>query len=69
MAERRVSDLQAANALANPLHTEPVKVDGQGRKSQKVIGYGATVVINPETRGIITAYPTGKGKRRKYGAD
>ena len=66
MTERNVSDLQAATAIANPLYTEPIKTDDKGKRAQKIIGYGATVVINPDTGDIITAYKTSKDKIRKY---
>lgn len=69
MAERGVEQEQIDDALARPLHRDPIKVDAQGRPAQKVIGNHATVVINPDTGKIITTYRTGKRERRKYGAD
>lgn len=66
MAERGVSDIQAANAVAKPLHKEQPVTDDQGRASQKVIGKHATVVVNPSTGDIITAYKTSRSRRRKY---
>ncbi|NGM17729.1 hypothetical protein GMI70_06955 [Eggerthellaceae bacterium zg-893] len=69
MRGRGVTDEQAANAILEPLRRDPATVDGQGRRAQKCIGAEATVVLNPDTREIITAYPTKSRLRRKYGAD
>ena len=66
MAERGVSDIQAANAISKPLHTADPVTDDKGRASQKIIGKHATVVVNPNTGDIITAYRTSRSKRRKY---
>ena len=64
MTERGVSDEAAMAALANPLHRLPAATDNLGRKAQKVIGRAATVVVNPDTGAIITAYRTGRKTRR-----
>lgn len=66
MRERGVSDIQAANAVAKPLHMEQPVTDDNGRVSQKIIGKHATVVVNPSTGDIITAYRTSRSRRRKY---
>ena len=58
---------QMDDALAHPLHVSEVKVDASGRKSQKHIGRGATVVVNPDTGTIITTYKTKSRFIRKYG--
>ena len=67
MAERGVTREQMDDALAHPLHVSEVKVDASGRKSQKHIGRGATVVVNPDTGTIITTYKTKSRFIRKYG--
>lgn len=69
MTERRISDSQAADAIIKPLHKEPVKVDDKGRPEQKYIGFSSTVILNPETNEIITAYPTKARFRKKYGTE
>lgn len=69
LSEREVSDEAVSDALANPLHEDQIKSDALGRRAQKVIGGQATVVRNPDTGAIITAYKTGRKERRKYGAD
>lgn len=69
MQERRITDKQAADAIINPLHKEPAKTDDKGRPEQKYIGSSAIVILNPETRQIITAYPTKKRIRKRYGID
>lgn len=66
LSERGVSDLQVANALAHPLHEDPIRTDAEGRRAQKVIGRAATVVVNPDTGAIITAYRTSSKTRRKH---
>lgn len=66
MGERGVSDIQAANAVAKPLHKEQPVTDDKGRMSQKIIGKHATVVVNPATGDIITAYRTSSSRRKKY---
>lgn len=66
MRNRRVTDAQVADALACPLHVSSVRIDDQGRPSQKYIGRKATVARNPETGTICTVYPTGANRRRKY---
>ena len=66
MSERGVSDIQAANAVAKPLHADNPVTDSQGRTSQRMIGKHATVVVNPETGAIITAYKTSSNRRKKY---
>lgn len=56
--ERGLSLDSINDALNNPLHVNGVKYDGLGRPSITYIGEKATVVINPDTGKIITAYPT-----------
>lgn len=67
MEERGVTQGQIDDALRHPLKKFEVRTDDQGRKSQKVIGYDVTVVVNPDTGMTITTYPTSARKRRKYG--
>lgn len=68
MKARGITDKQAADAIISPLKKMPVVIDEQGRPSQKYIGNDATVALNPDTNEIITAYPTGKRYRKKYGS-
>lgn len=69
MEERGVTREQMDDALAHPMHVTEVITDEQGRKSQKHVGWDATVSVNPDTGKIITVFPTGSRRRRKYGAD
>lgn len=69
MAERGVTMAEVGNAIEQPLHAFEAAVDSQGRLSQTLVGASATVVINPDTGVIITAYKTGAERRRKYGLD
>lgn len=64
--ERGVSLDDVKDALTNPLHIDEIKYDGQGRPSQRFIGEGATVNVNPETGIITTVWKTGSGKIKKY---
>ncbi len=64
--ERGVSLDDVKDALTNPLHIDEIKHDDQGRPSQRFIGEGATVNINPETGIITTVWKTGSGKIKKY---
>lgn len=66
MRERGVSDHDAAYAIAHPLKTFDVDTDELMRRSQKLIGRSATVVINPDTGDVITAYRTKARSVRKY---
>lgn len=68
MEERGITQEQIDDAKKNPLHVAEIVTDSQGRRSQKIIGYNATVVVNPDTGETITTYPTGARRRRKYGS-
>ena len=63
--DRQVSAGGIDDAIKNPLRTLPVKHDGSGRPSYKVIGKTATVSINPDTGRLITVYPTHKNLAEK----
>ena len=67
MVQRDVSEEAVEDARKNPIHTKPVVIDEQGRKSQVIIGRTATICINPETGNIITMWRTGSRIRKKYG--
>ena len=64
--ERGVNLDDVKDALTNPLHIDEIKYDDQGRPSQRFIGEGATVNVNPETGIITTVWKTGSGKVKKY---
>src|SRR5699024_224457 len=64
--QRKITDKDINTALDNPIHKEPITMDNLGRKSQKVIGEFTTVVINPDTKVVITTYDTKKRIRNKY---
>lgn len=68
MSERGVTERQVDDALRGPIHSEPTRTDEEGRRSRKVIGLEATVVYNPDTGDVVTAYPTSERRRRRYGA-
>lgn len=53
------------DALINPLHIGEVVVKENGN-SQRFIGEATTVNINPDTGVIITSWPTGKSRLKKY---
>lgn len=64
--ERQISDEDISKTLSEPLKTFPIKTDDHGLHSQKIIGEQTTVVINPDTKKIITTYPTKSRNRKKY---
>lgn len=53
------------DALINPLHIGEVVVKENGN-SQRFIGETTTVNINPDTGVVITSWPTGKSRLKKY---
>jgi len=55
---RQVKRADELDAIRNPLKTTDVKIDSQGRPSQRLIGEKATVAINPETNKIVSVNPT-----------
>lgn len=65
-ADVRKLDLDGIrDALINPLHVGEVVVKENGN-SQRFIGEATTVNINPDTGVIITSWPTGKSRLKKY---
>lgn len=56
--ERGISLNDLEDAIKNPMKITPIKYDNLGRPSVTYIGAKATVVVNPITGKIITAYPT-----------
>jgi hypothetical protein len=52
-------------AIKKPLEIKPIKYDIQGRPSQRYIGEKAEVVINPETKRIISVNPTSTKKAER----
>ena len=68
-SERGVSVNAINDAISNPLHTKPIKVDAKGRRSQQFIGKDATVAINLDNGNLASAWPTGSRIREKYGKE
>lgn len=64
--ERGVTNDAIIDALENPLFIRDVIVDNLGRKSQRFIGDGVTVNVNPDTGKIVTVWKTGEKTRKKY---
>ena len=65
-ADGRNLDLDGIrDAVINPLHIGEVVVKENGN-SQRFIGEATTVNINPDTGVIITSWPTGKSRLKKY---
>ncbi len=67
--ERGVFRKDIENAVLKPLHICDVKIDENGRKSQRFIGESATININPEDGTVITVWKTGKSTVKKYRKD
>lgn len=53
------------DTLGTPLKIEEIKIDHLGRSSQRFIGKGSEVVVNPETQQIVSVSPTSTRKIRK----
>ena len=69
MDERGVTVDGIMDALQNPLHITDVKHSPRGEPSVQYIGRQATVVYNPETRTIVSDWPTSHERRRKFGVE
>lgn len=66
MRERGITDRAASDAIVRPLKSFPAETDDLGRRAQKLVGKDATVIVNPDTGEIITAYKTKSRTARKY---
>ena len=66
---RRVTAKEITKALTTPIPIGTIKTDKQGRKSQRFIGYDATVNVNPDNGLIVTVWKTGRRTVRKYSKD
>jgi len=66
MRERGITERAAASAITSPLKRFEAVADDNGRRAQKLVGKDATVIINPDTGEIITAYKTKARIARKY---
>lgn len=62
---RNVSAKSIIDSLKNPLQIREPRIDQLGRKSQRFIGYSATVNVNPDTGVISTVWPTGTATRTR----
>lgn len=63
--ERGVKSSAELDALKNPLKVEKVKIDSKNRASQRYIGKEAEVVVNPDTKKIVSTNPTATNKKEK----
>ena len=67
MKARSVALAGAIDALENPLHITPDRTDpNTGEISRQYIGQNATVVYNPKTHFVVSAWPTSSDRVRKY---
>lgn len=64
-SERSVSKEAIFDAVDHPLKIEEVKIDDLGRPSQRYIGKDAEVVINPDTKQVVSVNPTSTKKAEK----
>jgi len=62
---RRVRSSDVRDALKSPLDVKPVKLDNEGRPSQRYVGEKAEAVLNPETKKIVSVNPTGYKKAER----
>ena len=65
-SERNIADASIDDAIENPLYKGNVVVSEDGRKSVKYIGKDTTVIMNPDTKEVITTWKTGSRVRKKY---
>lgn len=63
--ERGISRDSIFDTLTNPLKVKEIKIDNFGRKSQRFIGKNTEVVMNPETKQIVSVNPTSTKKYQK----
>ncbi len=57
------------DSFTNPLKTDKIKIDDEGRKSVRIIGEHATVSINPDNGNLITVWRTGSRTIEKIKGD
>ncbi len=62
---RGVTPQSMLDALKNPLQTKSVRTDPTGRPSQRIIGKEASVVVNPQTKKIVSVNPTSTKRAAK----
>ena len=63
--EREVKSCDILDALKNPLKIGNIKIDNLGRASQRYIGFGAEVAINPYTKKILSTNKIGRKKLKR----
>jgi hypothetical protein len=63
--EREIKPQSILDTLKNPLAINEIKIDTLGRPSQRLIGREAEVVINTNTKKIISVNPTSSRKVEK----
>lgn len=66
-SERKITDSDIKAAMDNPIHVDPDQIDELGRKSRRFIGKQHVVVYNPDTKKVITTFPTNRRFRNRYG--
>lgn len=54
------------DALTNPLDIKPIKIDKDGKKSQKFIGEQGTISVNPDTGVLVQCNPTDSDLVKRY---
>ena len=69
MEARGFDEAGVEDAIKNPLHITPDKLDEFGQPSRQYIGRKATVAVNPETGVICTGWRTSRQRRKKYGGE
>ena len=63
--DRGISPKSLKDAITNPLEIKSIKIDELGRPSQKIIGREVEIVINPQTREVISVNPTSTKKAER----
>lgn len=63
--ERGVKPQSILDDIKNPLKICKIKIDSMGRASKRFIGQKAEIVINPNTKQIVSVNPTTSNKAEK----
>lgn len=64
--DRKVTTSDIVDSIRNPLFIGNIRVDDNGKKSQRFVGKKATSNVNPDTGTVTTVWMTGKRYLKKY---
>ena len=64
--DRKVTTSDIVDSIRNPLFIGNIRVDDNGKKSQRFVGKKATSNVNPDTGTVTTVWMAGKRYLKKY---